>query len=120
MKSTSQKVSLGEKIGYSLGDGAANLVFQMTMMFQLFLYGYIWFKATTAGLILLIAGIVDAFIDPGRLSDRTNTLGKISSWSYLTAVPFFFCIGFICAQYFSGGKVWYAGVTFVVNDALFI
>ena len=27
----SQKVSLGEKIGYSMGDAAANLVFQMMM-----------------------------------------------------------------------------------------
>ena len=32
--SLSQKVSFGEKIGYSLGDAAANLVFQMMMIFQ--------------------------------------------------------------------------------------
>ena len=33
MKSNaSQKVSLGEKLGYSLGDAGANLVFQMMMM----------------------------------------------------------------------------------------
>ena len=31
----SQKISLGEKVGYSLGDAAANLVFQMMMIFQL-------------------------------------------------------------------------------------
>jgi hypothetical protein len=29
MKTASQKVSFGEKVGYSLGDGSANLVFQM-------------------------------------------------------------------------------------------
>ena len=28
---SSQKISLGEKVGYSLGDAAANLVFQMTI-----------------------------------------------------------------------------------------
>ena len=28
----SQKISLGEKVGYSLGDAAANLVFQMMMI----------------------------------------------------------------------------------------
>ena len=33
-----QKVSLGEKIGYSMGDAAANLVFQMMMIFQLKFY----------------------------------------------------------------------------------
>ena len=35
MNSKSQKVSFGEKVGYSLGDGSANLIFQMMMMFQL-------------------------------------------------------------------------------------
>ena len=28
------KVPMGEKIGYSLGDAAANLVFQMMMIYQ--------------------------------------------------------------------------------------
>ena len=35
---SSEKVSLGEKLGYSLGDAAANLVFQMMMIFQLKFY----------------------------------------------------------------------------------
>ena len=35
---SSQKISLGEKVGYSLGDAAANLVFQMMMIFQLKFY----------------------------------------------------------------------------------
>ena len=34
MKTQTQKVSMAEKIGYSLGDGSANLIFQMMMMFQ--------------------------------------------------------------------------------------
>ena len=32
------KVPFAEKVGYSLGDGAANLVFQLMMMFQLMFY----------------------------------------------------------------------------------
>ena len=32
------KVPIGEKIGYSLGDAAANLVFQMMMIYQLKFY----------------------------------------------------------------------------------
>jgi Na+/melibiose symporter-like transporter len=36
MKSSNQKVSMAEKIGYSLGDGSASLVFQMMMMFHYF------------------------------------------------------------------------------------
>ena len=32
------KISFGEKVGYSLGDLAANLVFQMIMIYQLKFY----------------------------------------------------------------------------------
>lgn len=76
MKSSNQKVSMAEKIGYSLGDGSANLVFQMMMMFQLFFYTDVFgIKATAAGMILLVARVFDAFVDPvvGILSDRTQT-----------------------------------------------
>ena len=78
MKTQTQKVSMAEKIGYSLGDGSANLIFQMMMMFQLFFYTDVFgIKATAAGMILLVARIFDAFVDPvvGILSDRTNTAG---------------------------------------------
>ena len=74
MKTQTQKVSMAEKIGYSLGDGSANLIFQMMMMFQLFFYTDVFgIKATAAGMILLVARIFDAFVDPvvGILSDRT-------------------------------------------------
>ena len=81
-----------KKVGYSLGDGAANLVFQMTMMFQLFFYTDVFgIKASTAGMILLIARVFDAFVDPvvGILSDRTNTRwGKYRPWILWTALPF--------------------------------
>ena len=72
MKTQTQKVSMAEKIGYSLGDGSANLIFQMMMMFQLFFYTDVFgIKATAAGMILLVARIFDAFVDPvvGILSD---------------------------------------------------
>ena len=65
MNTQSQKVSMAEKIGYSLGDGSANLIFQMMMMFQLFFYTDVFgIKATAAGMILLVARIFDAFVDP--------------------------------------------------------
>ena len=63
MKTQTQKVSMAEKIGYSLGDGSANLIFQMMMMFQLFFYTDVFgIKATAAGMILLVARIFDAFV----------------------------------------------------------
>ena len=35
MNALSQKVSMAEKIGYSLGDCSANLVFQMMMIYPM-------------------------------------------------------------------------------------
>ena len=58
VKGYSLKVPLAEKIGYSMGDGAANLAFQMMMMFQMFFYTDVFgIKATAAGTILLVARV---------------------------------------------------------------
>ena len=49
-----QKVSLGEKVGYSLGDAAANLVFQVIMIFQLKFYTDVFgLDGAVAGSVLL-------------------------------------------------------------------
>lgn len=92
MKTTSQKVSLLEKIGYSLGDGSANLVFQMMMIYQTKFYTDVFgLEGAVAGTVMLVARIVDAFVDPtvGILSDRTRTRwGKYRPWVLWTALPF--------------------------------
>ena len=92
MRNASQRVSLWEKIGYSLGDGSANLVFQMMMIYQTKFYTDIFgLEGAIAGTVMLIARIVDAFVDPtvGILSDRTNTRwGKYRPWVLWTALPF--------------------------------
>ena len=86
------KVPMGEKIGYSLGDAAANLVFQMMMIYQLKFYTDVFgLEGAIAGTVLLIARIVDAFVDPaaGILSDKTQTKwGKFRPWVIWTALPF--------------------------------
>lgn len=120
MTNRSQKVSLGEKIGYSLGDGSANLIFQMMMMFQLIFYTDVFgIKATTAGVILLVARFFDAFVDPvvGILSDRTNTRwGKYRPWVLWTAVPFaiFFVLAFSTPDLSERGKIIWAGSTYIL------
>jgi Na+/melibiose symporter-like transporter len=125
MKSTSQKVSFGEKVGYSLGDGSANLVFQMMMMFQLFFYTDVFgIKATAAGMILLFARFFDAFVDPlvGILSDRTNTKwGKYRPWILWTALPFavFFVLAFLTPDLSERGKIIYAGITYTLLMSIY-
>ncbi len=92
MSTLSQKVSMAEKIGYSLGDCSANLVFQMMMIYQTKFYTDVFgLEGAVAGSVMLIARIVDAFVDPsvGLLSDRTRTKwGKYRPWVLWTALPF--------------------------------
>lgn len=92
MNALSQKVSMAEKIGYSLGDCSANLVFQMMMIYQTKFYTDVFgLEGAIAGSVMLIARIVDAFVDPtvGILSDKTQTRwGKYRPWILWTALPF--------------------------------
>ena len=100
----SQKVSLGEKFGYSLGDLAANLVFQMMMIFQLKFYTDVFgLDGAIAGSILMIASLSAIIVDPavGILTDRTNTRwGKFRPWIMWTIIPF--CLFYVLAFYNPG------------------
>lgn len=93
------KISFGEKVGYSLGDLAANLVFQMIMIYQLKFYTDVFgLNGAIAGSVLLVAPMVSAFADPivGILTDRTNTRwGKYRPWILASALPF--CLFYILA-----------------------
>lgn len=81
-----------EKVGYSLGDAAANLVFQMMMIFQLKFYTDVFgLDGAVAGSVLLIACLSSIIVDPtvGLLADRTKTRwGKFRPWLLWTALPF--------------------------------
>ena len=102
--SLSQKVSFGEKIGYSLGDAAANLVFQMMMIFQLKFYTDVFgLDGAVAGTILMLGSFSAVIVDPvmGILVDRTQTRwGKFRPWIIWTAIPF--CVFYILAFYNPG------------------
>lgn len=125
MNSKTQKVTFWEKVGYSMGDGSANLVFQMMMMFQLFFYTDVFgIKATAAGFILLFARVFDAFVDPlaGILADRTNTKwGKYRPWILWTALPFalFFILSFTTPDLEERGKILYAGITYTLLMSIY-
>ena len=100
----SQKVSLGEKFGYSLGDAAANLVFQMMVIFQLKFYTDVFgLDGAVAGSILMIGSLSAIIVDPtvGLLTDRTRTRwGKFRPWVLWTIIPF--CLFYILAFYNPG------------------
>jgi Na+/melibiose symporter-like transporter len=121
MKSTSEKLSIIEKIGYSLGDLAANLVFQTLMTYLAYFYTDIYkLDANDATAIMFIVGTVAAFgFNPivGAIADRTNSKwGKFRPWILWTAVP----LGIVSVLAFSTpdfsyrGKVIYAVITYTL------
>jgi glycoside/pentoside/hexuronide:cation symporter, GPH family len=91
MSDTTPKLSFGEKLGYSCGDAAANFVFMTMVLFQSNFYTDVFgLAAATAGTIILVARLWDAFFDPlmGVLADRTNTRwGRFRPWVLFTAIP---------------------------------
>lgn len=121
MSISSQKVTVLEKIGYSLGDFAANLVFQTLITYLAYFYTDIYgLKTTDASIVMLSVGLVAAFIfNPiiGILADRTNSRwGKFRPWILFTAIP----LGVIAFLAFSTphfaykGKLIYASVTYTL------
>ncbi|MBJ7880675.1 MFS transporter [Gelidibacter salicanalis] len=121
MTTNVQKLSVKEKIGYSLGDLAANLVFQTLMTYLAYFYTDIYgLKPNDASIIILSVGLVAAFaFNPimGAIADRTNTRwGKFRPWILWTAVP----LGIVALLAFSTpdfsykGKVIYAVITYTL------
>ncbi len=119
MNSTSQKLSVKEKIGYSLGDLAANLVFQTLMTYLAYFYTDIYgLSPTHSSIIMLVVGLIAAFIfNPiiGAIADRTNSKwGKFRPWILWTAVPLgvIALLAFTTPNFSYQGKVIYAVVTY--------
>ena len=121
MTSYSEKLSIREKIGYSLGDLAANLVFQTLMTYLAYFYTDIYgLDANDATAIIFTVGTIAAFgFNPivGAIADRTNSKwGKFRPWILWTAIP----LGIISVLAFSTpnfeyqGKVVYAVITYTL------
>jgi Na+/melibiose symporter-like transporter len=121
MKSDSQKVSFVEKVGYSLGDLAANLVFQTLITYLAYFYTDIYgLKTNDASIVMLVVGLTAAFLfNPliGVLADRTSSKwGKFRPWILYTAIP----LGVVAFLAFSTphfeykGKLIYAAVTYTL------
>jgi len=121
MSNASLRISTFEKIGYSLGDLAANLVFQTLITYLAYFYTDIYgLKSTDASIIMLSVGLTAAFVfNPlvGVLADRTiSQWGKFRPWILYSAVP----LGVVALLAFSTpnfsykGKLIYAAVTYTL------
>jgi glycoside/pentoside/hexuronide:cation symporter, GPH family len=118
MSNTSHKLSVKEKIGYSLGDLSANLVFQTLMTFLAFFYTDVFkIPPAQAATVMLFGGILGACFNlvMGAIADRTVTRwGKFRPWVLWTAVPFGISafLAFSTPDLSEGGKVAYAFATY--------
>lgn len=86
------KLSIKEKLGYSLGDTASHFVWDLVNFWLIFYYtDVLGISAGWASTIAILGTIMDAVMDPvvGIWADRTNTRwGKFRPFLLFGCVPF--------------------------------
>ncbi|MBX2858725.1 MAG: MFS transporter [Cellvibrionaceae bacterium] len=126
MNTVTGKLSIKEKVGYSLGDLAANLVFQTLVTYIVFFYTDVYKLSNNAAQSVIfwcgiIGGVIFAPI-MGAIADRTNTRwGKYRPWVLWTAIPF--AVGifltFSTPNFSDSGKLIYAFGTYLLLVVLY-
>lgn len=125
MKKIAAKLTLKEKIGYSVGDTASHFVWDMVGFWILIFYTDTYgISAAAAGTIMLIARFWDMANDPimGIIADRTNTKwGKFRPYLLWMAIPYAILavLTFTTPDFGETGKVIYAGVTYLLLMTVF-
>jgi Na+/melibiose symporter-like transporter len=122
-----QQLSVLEKIGYSLGDFAANLIFQTLVAVLAFYYTDVYrIPAATAQWVILVVGLIGAFVFTplmGVIADRTRSRwGKFRPWVLWTAIPFgvFSLMAFSTPDFGPQAKVVYAFTTYLLLVAVYV
>lgn len=113
-----QKLAIKEKIGYALGDGAANIAWRGVATFLFIFYTDVFgINPAAVGLLMLIARFGDGIIDVlmGIICDRTNSkYGKFRPWILWTAIPLGVTLSllFTSPDLGQSGKIIYAYTTY--------
>lgn len=114
------KLSVKEKLGYSLGDTASHFVWDMVNFWLIFYYTDVaGISIAWATTIAILGTIMDAVMDPvvGIWADRTNTRwGKFRPFLLFGAVPFALCafLAFLGPNLTGNAQVAYVLVTFIM------
>lgn len=123
---TSEKLSVVEKTGYSLGDLAANLVFQTLVTFIAYYYTDVYkLEASAAQWVIGFCGILGGVVfSPimGMIADRTRTRwGRYRPWVLWTSVPFgvMILLTFTTPNFSENGKLIYAFFTYLFLVTLY-
>jgi GPH family glycoside/pentoside/hexuronide:cation symporter len=113
-----RKITVKEKIGYSLGDVASNLFFQTFLFYLMFFYTDVFgIPAAVAGTMFFVTRIWDTLNDPlmGVIADRTESKhGKFRPYLLWMAIPFGIVgsLMFFTPDLSMTGKIIYAYVTY--------
>lgn len=119
------KVSVKEKLGYALGDGAANIAWRGVATFLLIFYTDVFGMApAVAGLILLVARLSDGISDiaMGVIGDRTKSKhGNFRPWVLWTAIPLAIILSllFTTPNFSVTGKIVYAYATYILFTLIY-
>jgi GPH family glycoside/pentoside/hexuronide:cation symporter len=114
------RVSLKEKIGYSLGDSASNLYWKTFEFFLFIFYTDVFgISAAAVGTMLLVTRIADAVADPvmGAIADRTKTRwGHFRPYVLWFALPLAVAgvLTFTTPNLDGGAKLVYAYITYAL------
>ncbi|WP_372754459.1 MFS transporter [Labilibaculum sp.] len=123
--SDTNKISIREKIGYALGDGAANIAWRGVATFLFIFYTDVFgINPAAVGLLMLIARSTDGISDVlmGVIGDRTNTkYGKFRPWILYTAVPLAIILSllFTTPNLSETGKIIYAYTTYILFTLIY-
>ena len=113
------KIKIGEKIGYALGDGAANIAWRGVATFLFIFYTDVFgLSPVTVGVLFLVARFSDGISDVlmGIIGDRTKSkYGKFRPWILWTAIPLAVILSllFTSPDLSSSGKIAYAYITYI-------
>lgn len=116
MDNGNYKLSWRQRIGYSSGDLAQNLIYQTVSIWLLFFYTNVYgLKPTVAAVMFLVVRIIDVIWDPvvGAFVDKSNPRwGKYRSWLVMGGLPL---AGFAMLCFWNGfsGSLLYAYITYV-------
>ncbi|WP_289030802.1 MFS transporter [uncultured Paraglaciecola sp.] len=113
------KLPLYEKVGYAMGDAAANLVWRGALAYLAVFYTDTFgLAASAAAILFLVVRLSDGVTDiiMGMIADRTNTAwGKFRPWIFWST-PFlclFMVLCFTSPDLSANGKLIYAYVTYI-------
>lgn len=116
--SAGEKISVREKIGYSLGDAASHIVFDSSVAILAYFYTDIYgLPPAVMGTMFLLVRLLDAITDPimGAIADATSTRwGRFRPWLLAICV-----LVYSIPSFSDSGKMAYAVAAYIFMTLMY-